>query len=221
MISVIMPYWKRLDVARKTITELQALYGNDIEIIFVDDGTPGLDALRIPGIQYVRLPTKEYGLAPAIPINVGVMVASHDILAISLPEITHDGPIFYQMLEDLEAGDDNRYVMAQVYCESLQQWLCTPTGDTCVQQGRPPGTGLHFCVMFRRSLWDKTGGFDRDYRYGAAYEDTDFVHRLLKAGADFYFSDAQATHTRSGAHANWVQGGHQRNAEIFESKWLR
>lgn len=218
-ISVVMPYWDRLEVASDTIAELQALYGRDIEIILVDDGSPSYEAAAIEGVRYVRLPTKAVGLAPAIPINVGVMVANHDIICLSLPEIRHDGPILYKMFEELSEGGPDRYVMAQVYCESLKKWLCTPTGDTCLQQGRPEGTGLHFCVLFNRSLWDKTGGFDRDYRYGAAYEDTDFVYRLMKAGAEFYFSDAKATHTRSGAQSNWIEGGHARNAKLLAQKW--
>lgn len=217
-ISVVMPYWDRYDVARDNCARIQTYYPG-IEVVLVDDGSPSNQAANIPGVQYVRLPTKAVGYAPCIPINVGVMVARHDIIAISLPEIRHDGPIFETMLTDLRAGGNDRYVLAQVWCESLNQWLSAPDGNTCIQQGRPAGTGLHFCVMFRRSLWDKTGGMDRDYRYGAAYEDTDFVRRLQRAGAEFHFSDVRATHTRVGAHANWVKGGHERNAEIFRAKW--
>jgi GT2 family glycosyltransferase len=74
--------------------------------------------------------------------------------------------------------------------------------------------------MMHRSLWDKCGGLDEQYREGCGYDDPDFVMRLNRAGAKFVIrDDLVVEHVRAGARAQWPREGYVRNRALFMQKW--
>lgn len=81
----------------------------------------------------------------------------------------------------------------------------------------PEGSGFHFCAMLNRTLWDKAGGFDEDYRDGHACDDNDWLWRLESAGAKFLMrDDLVVQHFQS--EVNW--GGRlARNRRLLKQKW--
>jgi GT2 family glycosyltransferase/glycosyltransferase involved in cell wall biosynthesis len=53
------------------------------------------------------------------------------------------------------------------------------------------------CLLVRKDVWDKLGGFDENY-YPAYYEDVDFCLRAAEAGSEtWYQPHSVVTHTRS------------------------
>ena len=224
MISVIMPYWKRADVTTQTLAMYDNLYKDGFEVILVDDGSHDLPMGYLmdhyPWLKIIQLPKKENALNPCVPINVGFKHASGNVIALTNPEITHRGPVLYQMLEELEKTGENGYVLAACWCEEMKEWHCHPT---ITQDGyhhqikQPKGSGFHFMAMLNRSLWEKAGGFDEDYRNGWCYDDPDWVMRLDRAGAKFIIrTDIVVDHIRNGASANWNLPN---NKGIYLSKW--
>ena len=217
-ISVIMPYFNRREVLEETLEGYRLLYGADVEIVIVDDGS-SKRLEPIAGAKVINLPRKDEGRAPVVAFNIGVEYAEHDIIAISLPEVLHGTQTLYEMRELCEEGC---YVIAPCWCESTGRWVAAPNVEPKEgqQHYKPRGVGFNFCVMFRRALWNSIGGMSREYRHGSHFEDTDFAWKVKKSGASIRWAQSHVTHTRkNGAHANWVKGGWERNRGIFLKEW--
>lgn len=224
MISVIMPYWKRPDATYKALALYAKHYSDlDMEVILVDDGSHDFTHPGYPWLNVVQLPKKELPKNPCVPINKGVQYASGDVLVITNPEILHESPVLPQMLEQLRAMGDNGYVLAATWYDRDGRWHCHShiTADGYHESTKQPkGSGYHFCAMLNRSLWDRAGGFDEEYREGEGYDDPDFVWRVHRAGGQFLIrDDLVVVHTRDGASTNWPAGGLDRNKAMFMRKW--
>lgn len=226
-LSIVLPYWNRQMAADRALATLERTYAGEIdfEVVVVDDGSPEPFQLNQSypfNVRVVRMPMKLEPRNPCVPINIGVREARGDIIVLSNPETEHTAMVLPAMLEQLQALGENGYVMAACWCPEHAAWHCHSSVTTAQDQGipQPEGSGLHFCAMLSRSLWDRTGGFDEDYRAGAAYEDNDFVMRLHKAGAIFCLrDDLVVLHRKTGATTNWLPGQHRQNRNLFFRKW--
>ena len=216
MISLILPYWDRQAAADKALRLIEKNYsGIDLEVVVVDDGSGFVGS----GVKVVRLPKKEVPLNPCVPFNRGVEASSGEFIALSNSEILHNRPVLAQMRDEI--CDESDYVMAACWGG---RWHCHSsrerTNDNDVGAYLPKGSDYHFMTMMKRSLWEKAGGFDEDYRDGAGYDDPDFVRRLHRAGARFVRrDDLVVEHPRAGAHAKWTPEMFARNRKVFMSKW--
>lgn len=211
-----MPYYDRRHALDCTLRSYEQ-YGSDVEVIIVDDGSPS--RLEVSGVKVITLPRKAIGYSPVVPINIGVEYASHDLIAISLPEVEHRTPALYAMRTLVR---DGVYVSARVWCASMSRWLASPEYEPPpdLQQEKPVGYPFNFCVMFTRETWQKVGGMSRAYRWGSHFDDTDFVHKLKAANIAPVWVDDVVVHTRDGARAPWVKGGWAENKRIFDASWL-
>lgn len=225
MISLILPYWNRPDALTHALVSMAAVYPSlDLEAVIVDDGS--VEPPVIPPVPFnarvVTLPRKDTAKNPCIPFNVGAACSRGEFIALSNAEIIHPMPVLGQMRERIKEPTD--YILSSCWCPEENRWHChSENPRRILEPGRipqPTGTGFHFCTMMRRSLWDAIGGFDEEYREGAGYDDDDFVHRLLKAGARFVFADdLKVIHPKTGARTNWPPGGFERNRRLFVGKW--
>lgn len=226
MLSLILPYWKRQAATDESLRLMTAHYGDmDLEVIVVDDGSP--EKFRSPAVtldvKTVFLPKKEGPLDPCVPYNRGVEASKGEFIALSNPEILHPDAVLQEMVSEC-AQDPLNYVMAACYCPEQKRWHSHSSrkhrNDNDVGVYLPEGASYHFLTVMHRSLWDATGGFDEDYRYGAGYDDPDFVRRLYKAGAKFIQrDDLVVLHPRKGAHSDWTGEMFARNRAIFMKKW--
>lgn len=74
--------------------------------------------------------------------------------------------------------------------------------------------------MMRRSLYERSGGWDEDYREGAGYEDIDFARRLERAGAKPVIrDDLVVVHPKGGANIQWPIEKFLRNEALLRAKW--
>lgn len=219
-ISLILPYWDRQEAADKALALLEKHYAAlDLDVIVVDDGSPvpfqhsGFNPDARMSLRVVRLPEKKHAKATCVPINRGVEAARHDIIALSGVEMLHHKHVLTQMRDCLESGDKNLYVSAAVWQPDTLRWHAHSS------LGTPP---LNFMTMLRRDLWDRAGGMDEDYREGIAFDDNDFVNRLLRAGMHYTIrDDLIVEHPRKGAKALYTLEQHDRNRLLYASKWLK
>jgi len=228
-ISLILPYWDRQAATDESLRLMMAAYGDmNLEVIIVDDGSP--EPYRLPGsltidVKLARLPEKSGPKNSCLPYNIGAGMATGDYIALSSPEMLHDVPILGAMRAECIISGENAYVMAACWCPDQQKWHChssmkRPTDASDVGAFLPPNANYHFMTMMGRNLWEKTGGFDPDYRDGAGFEDPDFVMRLGRAGAKFIMrDDLVVRHPRKGARSAWTLPMFDRNREVFYSKW--
>lgn len=222
MISIVMPYWKRADTAKRAFNTLRQYDYLDFEVVCVDDGCHDLENPGYPWLRIERLEKKEIAKNPCVPINHGVKVSHGDVIVITGPDILHNTPVLPKMLQELHRTGENGYVLAACWYERENEWHCH--SSLIDQNGwhrcgvkQPKGSGFHFCAMFNRSLWDKSGGFDERYRDGVGYDDPDWVNRVAKAGAVFRMrDDLIVEHTRDGAESQWSENS---NRALYNSLW--
>lgn len=226
MISVVLPYWDRKHATDKALARMADLYPRlYFEVIVVDDGSPEpyiAPDVRFP-VRVIRLEAKTSPKNPCIPINVGVAASVGDIVAISNPEILHRGPVLPQLRDEVQAGHMT-YAIAACWAPETNRWHAhstrTPLYADRTEIVMPKGAQYHFLSMMRRTLWDKSGGFDESYRDGAGYDDNDFLMKLDRAGAHFVMrDDLVVDHPRNGARAKWTPEMFLRNRALFVSKW--
>lgn len=210
-----MPYWNRPRELTRTLASYARLYSNlQIEYSICDDGS--VVPLERAGCRITRLPYHIAALNPCVPINVAVKASTHDVVVLTNPEVEHRTAVLQQMLAALTGPDD--YVMAgciEATTGARIAGIGTPYGTN----GRlpiPEGSDLHFCTMFHRSLWEKAGGFDEEYRYGLGGEDNDWLFRLQSVGAQFKRLGADVYHYRT-PH-RWT-GTLEKNAALLQKKW--
>lgn len=220
MISVILPYWDRQAAADEALRSMAKAYRDlEIEVVVVDDGNPVPFVVpEVPlAIRVVRRPLKHEPRSCIAAWNEGVRRAAGDIICLSCAEVVHPRPVLAQMAAELENQGPMGYVLAAAWCPDFRQWHCHSSVPvpTC-----PPGTGLSFCSMLRRSLYDLVGGFDEAYMEGVGYEDRDFVQRMHRAGARFVIrDDLVVIHPKAGASIEWPAEWLERNRIIYESRW--
>lgn len=217
MISVCMPYWHRQAALDRSLEAYRRLYADSLEIVIAADGCD----VTAPGCTVVNLPPKTKAMNPCVPINRAVEGSTGDVIVLTNPEILHTKPVLNQMRESLDHPD--RYVIAACWHRSDTKgkgWWVAHSSCKAGQGGRlpmPEGSGFHFCAMLNRTLWDKAGGFDEDYRDGHACDDNDWLWRLESAGAKFLMrDDLVVQHFQS--EVNW--GGRlARNRRLLKQKW--
>lgn len=228
MISLILPYWCRKAATDKSLAMMASAYPSlDFEVVIVDDGSP--ESYHAPAglpwpVNVIHLPKKTDPRSACVPYNVGARAARGDYIALSSPEIQHPQPVFPAMLEEIQTSGPNTQVLAACWNPEHKRWHCHSTrkrGNTIdVGWLLPPGADYHFCSLMHRSLWDRIGGMDDDYRIGTGYEDSDLCMRLHRAGARFVIrDDLVVIHPREGAHAAWRPEMFAKNRKLFLSKW--
>ncbi len=216
MISVCMPYYQRQAMLDVSLEAYRRLY-EGLEISICDDGSPA--PVHAPGCRVVSLPMKRYALNPCVAINEAVANSTGDVLVLTNPEIEHRAPVFPEMEKALEALGPDGYVTASCW-DDRGRWVAHSSlrGEQSGRGMMPDGSQFHHCAMFYRSLWDKAGGFDEEYREGSHFDDNDWLCRLARAGAIFHHRDDLVVYHHP-TFTKWVDGGWQRNAALFYRKW--
>jgi hypothetical protein len=216
-ISICMPYWNRPAEWTRSRAAYERLYPDmDIEFSIADDGS--IMPLSDSKSKVTRLPTKMGPLNPCVPINVSVRNATRDIIVLTNPEIEHRERVLDRMLEALSGPND--YVMTGCRDTLRGDWYAGPDAPRCPVGGRqpiPPGTELHFCVMFHRSLFERVGGFDESYRNLPGCDDNDWLWSLYALGdVSFKYVPSTVWHYRT-PH-RWP-GSLAQSAARLKSKW--
>ncbi len=229
MISIIMPYWNRLELLHRSLDRMAELYADyQMEVLVADDGSNSAETCRLEReypwpVHILLMKSKEHALNPCVPINRAVDMSDGYILVLTNPEIYHPTPILGHMLDELVKIGPKGYVLASTWSVEHKRWYChsSITSKKNAALGRlplPKGSGLHFCSMMYRKFYDEIGGFDEAYRDGQGVEDNDFAWKLHEAGATFrMMDDLMVEHTSTPT--IWPAGGIARNSEIYRKKW--
>lgn len=127
-------------------------------------------------------------------------------------------------MRDVLNETQDGYIAAACQDQASGVWYChshlSPPGQKLGRAKIPEGAGFHFCAMMTRELYETVGGFSEEYRDGQGFEDNDFLWKLREAGATFKILDDCVTDHVECQRCKWPEGGHARNKQIFEAKWL-
>lgn len=139
IVSIIFPYYNRIDYLRTTVDSLEYFYSGrkDLQIVIVDDKSndennpKGLvSSYKDLQVKVIRIENKK-GINPCYPINVGVRESDGDIIVLSSPEITHTKNIF-EISNDFAELTDKNYLQFSVFCitdRNIREMLLNPSID--------------------------------------------------------------------------------------------
>jgi hypothetical protein len=189
-----MPYFSKPDM-RFALDSFCHFYGGrkDYEIVIVEDSKNNNikelhDTLisivdkfkeRI-SIRLIVDPIESYN--PSTKYNLGVKESVGDRIILTNPETPHTMDI----LSELDLEDFNSYIV----CACSSVFLIKDGGSYLNSEFKfhywfqhttlGNNFNYHFCTVISRENYSKCGGFDERFSKGIAYEDANFVKRVLK-----------------------------------------
>lgn len=191
-----MPYYNKPDV-RIALDSFCHFYGrrNDYEVLIIEDSknfeTKDFHDTLISitdrfkekiNIKVIVDPIESFN--PSTKYNLGVRESTGDIIILTNPETPHTVDI----LSALDSEDfNNNYIV----CSCSAMYLIKDGGnfkDSEYQfhywyQHTKLGNNFnyHFCTAISKENYSKCGGFDERFSKGIAYEDANFVKRIIKS----------------------------------------
>lgn len=220
-VSICMPYWNRPRELARSRLAYDKLYPDlDLEYSICDDGSAvPLVETQDPKVRLKTLPTHLNALNPCVPLNVCIRNATRDLIVLTNPEIEHRERVLDKMIEAWKGPND--YIMTGCRDTTAGDWYAGPEAPRAPIGGRqpiPPGTELHFCVLFHRSLFDRVGGFDEAYRKLPGCDDNDWLWSLYALGdVNFKYVPGVVWHHRT-ARSRWT-GSLSESAARLKKKW--
>jgi len=207
LVSIIVPTYKRTDYLQLTLESIQSQTYENIEIIVVDDGTPGNENARLceqfPKVAYHKI---ENSGGPARPRNTGIKLAKGDFMA-----FTDDDDIWLPMklekqIAILRANPEHGLVHGP--CEVIDE-LGNKTNEIIGKPGSPEvkhgdvklrmmgnWTLMMPTPLLRRSLVHEVGFFSEDIP--PALEDVEFWIRCSFYTKIFYLEEPLVLYRKHG-----------------------
>ncbi|MFD0864106.1 glycosyltransferase family 2 protein [Sungkyunkwania multivorans] len=219
LVSIIIPTYDRLALLEKTLRSVLDQSYPNMEVIVVDDGTPGDENEKLceqfNNLSYFKIPNSG---GPSRPRNVGISKAKGDYIAFLDDDDIWLPQKLEKQVEILEKHQD--YGLTHCYCKVIDA-TGNETGDLI---GRPGDPGVkHGKVtermvgnwtlmmptpLMRRELIDKVGNFNE--AMPQAGEDVEFWVRC-SLHTKFYYLDEPLVLYRS----------HLSNSEILSDKYVQ
>jgi len=219
-LSIVLTYYNRKNLLINTLKTIElSKHRDEIEIIIVDDGSDNdnkLDDLKCTlNLKIIRIePEDKTWMNSSVPYNIGFKQAIGDIIIIQNAECMHMGDVIDYALNNIKenvylsfgcysidtkllALIDNIADNTTIIKESLN--IIEPINnrnpiDDCengwYNHSKYNANGLHFCSAISKKDLDDLKGFDEKYANGIAYEDNDFMHRILKKGMEVRIIDS-------------------------------
>lgn len=226
-VSFVYNYYSKADTVFKSLESIDRQRWNgctrdDIEIILIDDGSPGESiAGRLPDdVVYLWQRKIGYGICRAK--NTGARLANGDYLVFLDPDILLAPEYVDSMLEGFAAFGDRT-----VQCGYIWDYHFVGCPDPRMEFGVWENPGIKTRRFYQvaggnlaiaRSLYFESPGFDEDLIYGGV-EDLLFGYHLSKlAGTSIVFNSRMQSkhipHPPSGAHAD-----PRSSWDIVQLKW--
>jgi glycosyltransferase involved in cell wall biosynthesis len=213
-ISIVMAYHNRRNLLIKTLESIvKTQFKGSFEIVVVDDAsieshciTDLLELFPKLNIKVVQIDKKDkWWVNPCIPNNIGLEVASGDIIIIQNPECLHMGDIISYVDKNIIV---NKYIVFGCYAVDYPRTkliskvgggstediykIISPTNDVPLdfcpsldrwyQHSKFSPRCLNFCTAITKTDVEDLGGFDEVYARGQCYDDTEFIRRVYKKG---------------------------------------
>jgi len=205
-ISIVTAYYNRKKAFTRTLESISRSSHSDIEVIAVDDASD--EAERIEDLEdiysflkVIRINKEnKTWVNPCIPYNMGFLEASGEAIIIQNPECLHLGDIISTTASQIEEGKylvfdcysidrDNTNVLDVCYNDDDIRALLYPLYNSYRGDGqngwythaeyRPHM--LHFCSAISNKDLQKIGGFDERFSQGVAYDDNEFLERIIRS----------------------------------------
>lgn len=190
-----MPFYNRSELLKETLRSYVDLYKHrtDYECLIIEDYKSQIDADQHKALMDVismyseqlhikhLLRPEEFTYNPCLHFNQGVESSDGLYLILTNPECAHRSPILDQ-LDALFMQNQNNYIVCSCFDEHNEiYWL-----QHSVHNNRK----LHFCAAIRKTVFNDIGGFDDNYRFGVAFDDNDFINKIMNTTLNIVTDDS-------------------------------
>jgi glycosyltransferase involved in cell wall biosynthesis len=207
--TVVMASYKRPLLLERGLRGIRKYWRGDI--IVVDDNEEGpcdgtWEVCKARDARYVYLGSKNISLA----LNTGMSLVKTDWILLTCPEIlwmNDIGKVYEKMIVESPHGLHSLVTPEWLGWEQWDRsvdWM----SDSCL---------MPFCLMVNKELVHKAGWYDPAFGDGYAFEDNDFVDRLIDGGGKYTRVKVGIIHLYHGDQrlksASWY-----RNKHLYEEK---
>jgi len=174
-ISIVMAYYNRKVQLYNTLKSIEKTTHSAFEVILIDDCSTEdqrvEDLLPIfPFLKLYRVTKEEKSYScSCMAFNRGIAMAQGDVIILQNPECQHEGDVLSYVDKNLT---DLNYLSFACFAPNYG-WYNHP-----IQ--RP--VYFHFCAALTKVNMNALGGFDERYAMGLAYDDNEFVERVVRLG---------------------------------------
>lgn len=198
--SIIIPCWNKLEFTQQCIESIEAFTPEPHEIIFVDngstDGTTDWIKSKMMERPYYRLIQNTENRGYPVACNQGIAIAKGDYIVLLNNDVVVSNEWLKGLIDCIESSNDIAIVGPSTNYASGPQMVTDCGGyDTILkftafaENYRKALKGCYipywrivgFCMMVRREVLDKIGGFDERFSPGN-FEDDDICIRACLAG---------------------------------------
>lgn len=174
----------------------------DTQILVLDEGINN-DAKKITdafGVDYLRTnpsATAKWRI-PGFAFNIGAKKAKGDILVLACAEMLHLNNTVAAILSPFSSQEKimsipyGKHDSHGKYLKELESTGQTPNQDT-YDSLNDLNTKFPFFLAVKREAYIEIGGYDEDFR-GLAYDDADFVDRLVDSGFKYVQTEGKVVH---------------------------
>ncbi len=233
-IVVVMAYFNRESLVRKTLETIYETAHTNYEIVIVDDASEQSieDVFCDPGINHIRIPPKiKTWTCPVIPYNIGIARAftyDPDIIVLQMAESYHVGDVLMYANDHVTEDNYVSFACWGDYERTTDTFKDIENDDPFRTDGGSTGwynhpkwrnRAFHFCNAYNTETLRDLNGFDERFKDGAGRDDDDLVRRLKAAGIAVLFTDE----TQPFAVHQWHDRDHlneemyQRNRVVYDS----
>jgi glycosyltransferase involved in cell wall biosynthesis len=206
-ISIVTSYYNRKDLFYQTLKSITKSSYSNFELIVVDDGSDTNHRLEdlspeFPFMKIIRIEKNDkWYVNPCIPFNIGIKSVVGDIIILQNPECYHINDILTYAYENI---DNSNYLSISTY--ALSKNLTT---DFIISNNKHDFFKIlpqhefnsekllgwynhskyrpvyyHFCSIITKDNMNLLGGFDERFANGIAFDDDEFLERIIKLKLD-------------------------------------
>jgi len=164
------------------------------EVLVLNEGERG-DIDKICDRPFVRVfqtktDSKKWR-APCIPFNIGAKLTDAEIYMITCSEIYHLNDALNPLI-DATIQDKLTMAIPVGWDDVVSKKYTNP--DTQITKTKSLNTKLPFLMSFWRETFLAVGGYDENFSDGVAFDDSDFITRLIKHGCVYSKTTAEVVH---------------------------
>jgi O-antigen biosynthesis protein len=245
LVSIVVCFYNGVEMTTRCIDSIEKnTPGIHYEVVLVDDGSEEAGAgelARLPGVRLIR---SEHNQGFTRSANLGARHAVGHYLVFLNNDTAVEPGWLDALLDAARSGPDVGAVGAMLISPDglLQEaggiiWS-DATGDNYGRMNNCLDSKFRYrrevdycsgaCLLLRRQLFERVGGFDEDFAPGF-YEDTDLCFTLRSKGyVVLYEPDARVVHVggatfgtaqAAGLATRFVKSGQELNRLVFQAKW--
>jgi GT2 family glycosyltransferase len=244
-VSIVVCFYNNIEITIRCVNSVRRnTRAGQYELLLIDDGSDDPAAHDVAELDGVRLIRSEENQGFTLSANLGARHATGEFLVVLNNDTEVQPGWLDALLDAARSGPDVGAVGAMLISpdgmlEEAGGIIWSDATGLNYGRGRDPSNAEYqyrrevdycsgACLLLRRELFEKAGGFDECFSPGF-YEDTDLCFTLRSSGyAVLYEPSAQVIHIGGatfgseehvGASARHSKSGQYLNRLIFQAKW--